>query len=151
MVTYEKGDVMNVSDPLSILVHACNCEGRWGSGVAVCFRQRFPQAHHDYQILCRLHGHGLIGTTLICDDQKPAVGCLFTSRGYGQQKDSVDQILFATDRAIKHMFEQLAPNIHIHSPMINAGLFAVPWEKTEEIINRHLELRPDLKWTVWQL
>lgn len=154
MIVYKKGNLFDAPvNSSTILVHACNCEGQWGSGVAVPFRQNFPLAYEDYQQWCQENKYTLIGTSLICDRQEPAVGCLFTSRSYGKNKDNVDQITSATDRAIRHMFNFL-PYLgikEIHSPKINAGLFAVPWDKTESIINKHLALNPEITWTVWEL
>jgi len=122
-------------------------------GIAVPFREKFPKAYQFYQRQCAEKGYTLIGTSIICDEQEPAVGCLFTSRSYGKNKDNQDQIVEATDKAIKR-FVGLLPHLgitEIHSPKINAGLFAVPWERTEAIIEQYLRENPELTWTVWEL
>ena len=79
-----------------------------------------------------------------------AVGYLFTSRSYGQNKDPMEDIIKNTHKAIKSFLALVPENAEIHSPRINAGLFGVPWELTEPIIKDCLKARPDVKWVVWK-
>jgi ADP-ribose 1''-phosphate phosphatase len=131
MIKYIKGDLFQAPKG-SVLLHSCNCQGVWGSGVAAAFFNKFPQAYKVYKEYCTFYNP--IGTSLSIQDKDYTIGCLFTSKDYGQNKDSVDQILKNTEKAIKDLLLSSEVN-EFHLPKINSGLFGVPWEKTEEVLN----------------
>lgn len=39
-----EGDIFSSPDG-SVLIHACNCQGAWGAGVAAAFRTKYPAAY----------------------------------------------------------------------------------------------------------
>jgi len=141
------GDLFSNAPTGSVLVHACNTQGTWGSGIAQAFKQRFPQAHKIYQATCRDSGDALLGTTLLIDPQEDdtkangggqgyAIACLFTSRNYGRRKDPKDVILDSTRSAIVELKALLADNgMPVYGCRINAGAFRVPWEETVAVLN----------------
>ncbi|MCJ1230561.1 ADP-ribose 1''-phosphate phosphatase [Toensbergia leucococca] len=58
----------------SILIHACNTKGVWGSGVALEFKNRYPAAYASYRTHClnpppgislAKHQASLVGTALL--------------------------------------------------------------------------------------
>lgn len=144
MINYIQGDLFD--DKTSILLHACNCKNLWKSGVAASFAKYFPVAYTTYQ-----HHAANPGDLLIIEDRQTIV-CLYTSKNYGQYVDSVEQILNSTrlslDRLGDHFKNQ---NVVISSPKINSGLFKVPWEKTEALIETFLVNHPNIKWNVYCL
>jgi len=80
------------------------------------------------------------------------IGCLMTSDKYASFVDSPEMIVKATDLALTQFFNDpcLKKVTEIHSPKMNAGLFNVPWEMTQEVIEKHLSSQ-DKKWIVWEL
>jgi ADP-ribose 1''-phosphate phosphatase len=155
-IQYAKGDLFDVKSPNSILVHACNCKGVWGSGIAATFKQRFPSAFHDYEGLCKrfkkkLLGKGFIFTPVVDGKPQQRIGYLFTSFDYGNKKDAPEKILQSTEKALEFFMPMVKDGTEIHSPKINSGLFAVPWEKTEALIEKALIRYPKVKWVVWEL
>lgn len=175
MIAHKNGDLFSVeiekndqdSKTISLLLHACNCQGSWRSGVADEFRKRFPHAHSSYQNFCRalakekntILGSGVVFSNLSKAASKYSshhnVACLFTSWDYGQRKDVVSQIEDATYHSVVNLLSRLKPGtkVIIHSPKINAGLFAVPWEKTEAAIEKAIltSSHVNVSWTVWSL
>lgn len=156
-IEYKRGDLFQAGGPKSILVHACNCMGVWGSGIAVEFRNRYPHAYEDYKDVCRkkqmagqLETH-LLGTGFWTGYPIGAqrVGCLFTSLNYGKLKDSPGKILKQTRLAVDMLLCITPPEYTVHSPKINSGLFAVPWGKTEAVLEEALTKYPHHNWTVW--
>jgi ADP-ribose 1''-phosphate phosphatase len=133
----------------SILVHACNAQGVWGSGIAVGFRERFPDAYEAYSKYCK--DFGFIGTAPLFQDRGYFIGCLITSSGYAGTLDEKDVILVNTTLALN----QLCADEHwahfgkrqIYSNKFNSGLFKVPWRETERILKVLVD-RYDLTWTV---
>jgi ADP-ribose 1''-phosphate phosphatase len=86
----------------------------------------------------------VLGTSLVIGQ----VICLFTSRGYGSDKDSPEMIVGATESAIMHLLYHYGER-KINSPKINSGLFNVPWELTEGVIKKIIP--ENMPWTVWEL
>src|ERR1035437_6860753 len=101
MVIYIKGDLFDAPNT-QLLVHACNCQGMWGSGVAKEFRSRFGEEFH----VCKMWSQSykgeeslLLGTSLVIN----RVGCLFTSVDYGPKVDPPDKILLSTKNAMDNL------------------------------------------------
>ena len=77
------------------------------------------------------------------------VACLFTSDYYGKKKLTPSDIAANTDLSMKDLSTQLEllkkekeiestekGELVVNMPKINAGLFAVPWENTEEVLRK---------------
>ncbi|RMZ22927.1 hypothetical protein D0859_13037 [Hortaea werneckii] len=60
-----KGDIF-AAPSNSLLIHACNCEGSWGAGIAKAFKTHYPSAYQIYHAHCTSHDpEDLIGTALL--------------------------------------------------------------------------------------
>ncbi|KAK3371559.1 hypothetical protein B0T24DRAFT_530635 [Lasiosphaeria ovina] len=135
----------------SVLIHACNCIGSWGGGIAAAFRLRYPAAFAVYRDHCqRLSPNEK--KSKVKSKSKPKqkqqrkppphyIGCLFTSRRVGQNRDSPASILRATKPAMQDLMQQVlaveAQNHNISELrmcQINAGPFNVPWASTRQVI-----------------
>jgi ADP-ribose 1''-phosphate phosphatase len=129
-----KGDLFKVAPEGSILLHACNAQGSWGSGIAAEFKHRFPLSYLQYKACCEMDQH-LTGTPLICwPENGHKIVCLVTSSGFGFSTDPVSKILSNTERSISLLCDVLGDDVEIYSPAINSGIFSVPWPSTEKII-----------------
>ncbi|KIK57502.1 hypothetical protein GYMLUDRAFT_751385 [Collybiopsis luxurians FD-317 M1] len=188
-----------------VLLHACNTLGSWGGGIALAFKEQFPEQYEVYREHCLSHAndrigsslgrgaeqiqdrgigrgrgrgrgrgwgrgrgrgdrgrgrgsgqsdrnHGtqdssLVGTCLLIpptttsdiSDTNPSVyiGCLFTSRAYGRNRDSPEDILAATRQALMDLMRQTndqSEEWELHACRFNSGKFGVPWERTAAII-----------------
>ncbi|KAJ5207616.1 hypothetical protein N7449_001995 [Penicillium cf. viridicatum] len=54
------------------LIHACNCQGVWGAGIAREFRERYPAAYEIYRNHCFIYrGHPVINTITDISDEDP--------------------------------------------------------------------------------
>ena len=152
MIKYCKGDLFSAAGPNTILVHACNCMGSWGAGIAAQFKIKYPNHYKEYKRLCNTHKEALLGLGIYYYPKTTSqnIGFLFTSISYGKNKSPEQVILQSTEQAISGLLRNLDNNIEIHSPKINAGLFEVPWSKTEEIICKKIK-ETGHSWTVWEL
>lgn len=149
-LSYVHGDLFDMSPRPAVLAHACNCMGSWGSGVALGFRDRFPDAFIDYKRHCAAYSEApaeLLGTCQLIETRDPASGqtvyvaCLFTSVRFGARVDGPEKIVAQTRLAMLHLQKQLAAmsgpvdvSSTVHMPKINAGLFRVPWRDTEKVL-----------------
>lgn len=43
----EVGDIFD-APANTLIVHACNCQGSWGAGIAKAFKDRYPKAYMEY-------------------------------------------------------------------------------------------------------
>ncbi|CAK3929808.1 ADP-ribose 1 -phosphate phosphatase [Lecanosticta acicola] len=143
------GDIFD-APPNSLIIHACNCEGSWGAGIAAAFKNHYAGAYKVYAAHCKQNGHDLFRKALLIPPQKldkkkqHFVGCLFTSRSKGKKKDSPSAILQATKPAMEDLLRQVQDWNAEHADgdavgevricKINSGLFAVPWEETKEVM-----------------
>lgn len=141
MIKYKKGSLFDAPKE-TILVHACNSKGVWGSGIAAEFKKRYPAEFLRYERLCK-YGENILGTGPIYSN----VGCLITSSGFGNSLDTKDEILVHTTLALNNLCER-GPG-PIASNKFNSGLFKVPWEETEKILNVFVK-KYNLDWTVYE-
>ncbi len=134
-VTTIKGSLFDAPKG-SIIVHACNTKGVWGSGIAAVFAKRFPVARNIYATHCQRYGSKLIGTCFLIDAGDYTIGCLFTSKNFGGRVDTPEKILKATRLAIADLIYQNGNGLNkpIHMCKINSGLFRVPWKDTKAIL-----------------
>lgn len=155
MIEYRKGNMFVEAPQGAILTHACNGVGKWGSGIAAQFAALYPNAYKLYSYSCEKNlaegnkaGYGFLISAEV------EVGCLVTSHRYGPWKDSPSKILKQTESALRDFLNSkyMKDGMEIHSPKINSGLFAVPWEDTAKIIEQELKAcGKDIKWVVWEL
>lgn len=149
-VRYKKGDVLKVEiDANTVIAHACNMQAMWGSGIAKLIAEKFPYAYYEYRMAIK-DRKAKLGGYYYAHDEYQAVVCLFTSNGYGPSKDPEDRIIANTRTAVDGFIKSASDGLKIISPKINAGLFRVPWEKTEAIINETLQkYNKEITWTVY--
>lgn len=148
-LTESVGDIFD-APPNTLIIHACNCEGSWGAGIAAAFKQHYMGAFKVYAAHCKQNGHDLLENALFISPQKldkkkqHFVGCLFTSRSKGKKKDSPSAILKATKPAMEDLLQQVKEWNSSHAKeeavgevricKINSGLFAVSWNETKELM-----------------
>jgi ADP-ribose 1''-phosphate phosphatase len=156
-IFYRKGSLFDAPATDTLLLHACNAQGMWGSGVAKEFARRYPTAYKEYTRRCLEHlkpgeRSPLVGKFLIVEDGNQKIGCAITSHDYGPRVDSMELVLKATQRTVWNAVSFAEDqSLVIHSPKINSGLFKTPWELTEAHIIRALESHPSVEWHVWEL
>ena len=151
-VIYNTGSLFDAPKG-SIITHACNAQGSWSKGIALEFKNRYPEAFKQYAHKCSKAYYALgwgenrsylCGTAFIVDN----IGCLVTSNMYGSAVDEPSLILSQSRTAIRELL--LLTDLEIHSNKFNSGLFRVPWEQTEAVIEEELKaFGKDRKWTVW--
>lgn len=165
-LTYHKGDIFAAPRD-SLLIHACNTQGSWGSGIAAAFRTRYPAAYKVYHEYCTKTHHPVkdpipTGTCLLippCETSNGKsrhwIGCLFTSAKYGKAKDKPHDILRNTGPAMMQLLERVKEEETNHGRKleevrvckINSGRFAVPWQRTAKVLEG-IVLKEDWKCTI---
>jgi ADP-ribose 1''-phosphate phosphatase len=157
-IVYKQGSLFNAPKG-SVLVHACNAQGMWGSGIAKQFNELFPQSYEEYKLICTLPEFSVGQAFVLNLENDYRVGCLITSANYGQLRDSQEVILKNTRAALLDILGAtnklscwIGEDQEIHSCKFNAGLFGVPWEETEKILLDVMkQIGYNKDWTVWEL
>ena len=158
ILTHHTGNIF-AAPPHTLLIHACNTQGAWGSGIAKAFKVEYPKAYAIYHAFCTKE-HLLksrpvpTGTALLIPPvdagHKHWIGCLFTSAKYGKGKDKPDVIVGNTKPAMEMLLElaKMAGEIEsVRMCKINSGKFGVEWERTVGVLER-IVVRDDWKATV---
>ena len=162
-LTYHKGDMFADAPKDCLLVHACNTQGVWGSGIAKAFKEQYPKAYAAHRTYCKKEhiwtNPVRTGTAQLLaprdDNEQHWIGCLFTSAKYGKNKDKPEEILKNTDKSMQMLLELIsqvdAKVSTIRMCKINSGRFGVPWEKTEEVI-KGIALKPHwrMEMEIWE-
>lgn len=140
MIHYKKLNLFHAPRG-NYLVHACNAQGVWGSGIAKRFRILYPKSYEYYHDHVKNRG---VGNCLICPTEKyQTVVCLITSNDYGNKVDNPASIVSATESALKDFMFRRDKTKEIWSNKFNSGLFNVPWSKTQKLIKNL-----NVDWTV---
>lgn len=148
MIEYRKMSLFDAPDE-SIIIHAVNAQGVWGSGIAKEFKDRYPEVYNIYKGWCldpnsvKLGKSEYAGYTY----NNPAIGWICTSENYGSKKDSKTQILVNTTLALNDLLFRISWDT-IYSNKFNSGLFGVPWEETEVVLKEVLKHHPSVTWII---
>lgn len=155
MIEYRKGSLFDA--PVgSYLVHACNTQGVWGSGIATEFKRRYPHAFAVYNRHCQNNSTFALGQFWAIWDTTHNVTCLLVSSGYGRMVDSKEDIKKQTEKTLTDFLKWVTdPKQHINTPPVtevysnkfNSGFFRVPWQETEAILIECLKPY-NIKWIV---
>lgn len=146
----------------SIIVHACNSQGVWGSGIAKPFKERYPQSFVEYNAFCnrandeRGSATGRASLSSFPESEPHWVGWIVTSHNYGPLKDKPELIKIYTTLALRELCQKIYTahpkedyaSIEVYSNKFNSGLFAVAWEDSELILETVLKDFKRINWVV---
>ncbi|MCU0323593.1 MAG: macro domain-containing protein [Chitinophagaceae bacterium] len=112
--------------------HGCNCSGAMGKGIAVQFRDKFPEMYYEYKQLCKSNKFNL-GDIYVFNYGNGFVFNLGTQQSWKTKAE-----LTAIEQSLKKMFDY-ASNMGIDRiaiPRIGAGLGGLKWEDVKVIIEK---------------
>ena len=123
VVFIPEGDIFKLAYVTSY-AHGCNCAGAMGKGIALQFKERFPQMYEEYKLLCKKNQF-VLGDVLIYPKAKGFVYNLATQQDWRTMAD-----LKAIKQALVKMLEHasVADVRMIALPRIGAGLGGLDWE-----------------------
>lgn len=161
MVTYKTMSLFDAPFD-SVIVHACNSQGMWGSGIAKPFAQKYPYSYKQYRTFCananqsRGTACGLADLSCAHPEEDHWVGWIVTSHNYGPLKDEPELIKIHTTLALREFCKKIYlahnsedyPIVEVYSNKFNSGLFAVPWADSELILKTVLKDFKRIQWIV---
>jgi ADP-ribose 1''-phosphate phosphatase len=161
MISYKKMSLFDTPQE-SIIIHTCNSQGVWRSGIAKPFKEKYPLSFIDYNGFCtnanktRGSACGRASLSQFHETEPHWVGWIVTSHTYGDLKDPPELIKINTTMALMELCKKIYmahskeeyPEINVYSNKFNSGLFAVPWEESELILNTVLKDFKRINWIV---
>lgn len=133
MITYiEQGDIFKIEDVTSY-AHGCNCLGSMGRGIAVQFRQRFPEMYIYYNRMCKA-GRFMPGDVYDYNYGNGHVYNMATQFHYCKP-GQLAKLEYIEDSLRRTM--ELASDAHVGSiamPKIGAGLGGLKWKDVKAVI-----------------
>lgn len=132
MVTYiEFGNIFEI-DGVCNYAHGCNCAGAMGKGIAVQFKEKFPEMYRTYKCLCQ-EGQFTLGDVFEYNYGKGYVFNLGTQKSWKTKAElsAIEQsltsmLLFASENKVSE----------IALPKIGAGLGGLKWEDVKKVIEQ---------------
>jgi O-acetyl-ADP-ribose deacetylase (regulator of RNase III) len=137
-IRYVSGDLFANAHHAEALAHGCNCKGSMGAGIAVGFRERYPEMFEQYRDLCKSSPRRFNpgDCFLYKSDDQPWVFNLATQEDYWHDRATYAAI----ETALTRMREQADAEgvTSIALPRVGAGKGGLSWKKVKAVIERVL-------------
>lgn len=144
MIALSEGSLLVA--PVEALVNAVNTEGVMGKGIALQFKQAFPQMFKDYQAACRI-GSIQLGEVHVFDLGGLAGGprwiINFPTKGYWKSKSKLESIQQGLDDLVRKVDELNIKSIAI--PPLGCGLGGLQWEEVRPAIETAFSTLPKVQ------
>jgi O-acetyl-ADP-ribose deacetylase (regulator of RNase III) len=129
-VEYRSGDLFSTES--KALAHGCNCQGVMGAGIAVKFKERYPQMFEHYRQGCVMMRYQP-GDVMVYHHNPTGVYVfnLMTQPKPGRTA-KLEYIRSALKKALWRCEQDKLPALAM--PRIGAGLGGLEWEKVQEVI-----------------
>lgn len=139
MVTYiEFGDIFSLD--VKNYAHGCNCAGAMGKGIALQFKEKFPDMYLAYKKRCK-EGKFTLGDVFEYDYGSGIIFNLGTQATWRTPAD-----IRAVEKSLSKMLfvaQQLGVE-KIALPKIGAGLGGLKWDNVKEVINKVSQAYPTI-------
>lgn len=135
-IQFVSGDLFANDHGVKALGHGCNCQGSMGAGIAVGFRERYPEMYEQYRARCKAKPREFnLGDVWLWKDAKePWVFNLGTQEGIWRSRASYEAIETALSRMRKLADSEGIESIAI--PRIGVGYGGLSWKKVRVIVER---------------
>jgi O-acetyl-ADP-ribose deacetylase (regulator of RNase III) len=144
VVTFVKGDIFK--SPAQVLTNTVNCVGAMGKGVALEFKNRYPQMFNDYKSKCD-QGNVKPGQPYLWEDDSTQVLNFPTKRNWRD-----NSLLQDVEDGLKYLaasYEKMGIQ-SIAMPALGCGLGGLKWSEVQPLIVKHLGALPDLDVYVYE-
>ena len=131
---YISGDLFLNRMNAQAFAHGCNCQGSMGAGIAVSFKERYPQLFDAYYAMCKADPREFnLGDCFLWMDDAPYVFNLATQENYWRSRATYD----AVRAALTSMRQQADAHsiTSIAMPRIGAGHGGLSWTNVRVIID----------------
>ena len=135
-IQYVSGDLFVNRVGAEAFAHGCNLQGSMGAGIAVGFKERYPEVYEEYRRRCKARPRRFnLGDSFFWRGAgQPSVFNLGTQERYWRCRASYEAI----ETALKNMRRQ-ADEMGIQTiaiPQIGTGYGGLSWKKVRAIIEK---------------
>lgn len=144
MVTFVKGDIFK--SPAQVLTNPVNCVGVMGKGLALEFKNRYPQMFGDYKSKCN-QGKVKPGQPYLWENDSTQVLNFPTKRNWRDSsliQDIEDGLKYFATSYEKMGIQSIA------MPALGCGLGDLKWSEVQPLIVKYLGDLPDLDVYVYE-
>lgn len=136
MIRYVEGDILKAD--VEVLVNTVNCVGVMGRGIALQFKNAYPDNYKQYKHACDLGevvpGKMLIHATGMLTNPKYIIN--FPTKRHWKGKSRLEDIDSGLDALVIDIQKLRITSIAI--PPLGSGLGGLPWNKVKEMIQQKL-------------
>ncbi len=143
MLEYIKGNLFDAST--DALAHGCNVQGKMHQGIAVEFRERYPEMFVDYKQRCEREEFQLGQGYIFCREEKLYIINLATQGEEGARVQHIDTALAWLARSYMNFRIQ-----SVAMPRIGCGLGKLEWEVVHPLFEKYFE-NSKLRVEIWTL
>lgn len=144
MITYVVGDIFQ--SPAQVLTNPVNCVGVMGKGLALEFKNRYPDLFTDYKARCN-RNEVRLGVPYLWENDYGQV-LNFPTKGDWKENSVLQNI----ERGLKYLAENYQ-RMGIQSlamPPLGCGLGGLKWSEVFPIIEKYLKDIPDIEVYVYE-
>jgi O-acetyl-ADP-ribose deacetylase (regulator of RNase III) len=136
MLKYAKGDILKAN--AEALVNTVNCVGIMGRGIALQFKNAFPQNFKAYVAACK-RGEVLPGRMFVFETgsmTNPKYIINFPTKRHWRGKSRIEDVETGLDALVQEINRREIKSIAV--PPLGAGLGGLPWELVRTRIEKSL-------------
>jgi len=147
VIRYTKGDILDAD--VEALVNTVNTVGVMGRGIALHFKQAFPENFKAYAAACE-RGEVEPGRMFVfeTDQLRPRWIINFPTKKHWRGKSRMEYIETGIEALIKEIHERGISSIAI--PPLGSGLGGLEWRQVRPVIERGLAEVPNLQATIFE-
>jgi O-acetyl-ADP-ribose deacetylase (regulator of RNase III) len=131
-LSYRKGDIFDST--AQVIVNPVNCKGHMGKGLALAFKQRYPQMFASYQQDCR-DGMLRIGQPTLYTASTPWI-LNFPTKDHWRDNSKMEYIEAGLQYFVTN-YKALGIK-SVAFPKLGAGLGKLPWNKVGPLMVKYL-------------
>lgn len=148
MIRYRQGNI--VEDTADALVNTVNCVGVMGRGVALAFKQAFPENFAAYVAACKrrevIPGRMFVTETGVLTNPRYIIN--FPTKRHWRSKSRYEDIEAGLDALIEVIRAKRIGSVAI--PPLGCGLGGLHWARVRPMIERALARVPDVSAMVYE-
>jgi O-acetyl-ADP-ribose deacetylase (regulator of RNase III) len=145
-IHYKHGNMLK--EDVDALVNPVNTVGTMGKGLALQFKQNFPDAFPPYQKACK-NGLLEIGQVLVVPRTSPPRFVIhFPTKKHWRSQSQLSYISQGLDALVHSMDEHNIQSIAL--PALGCGLGGLAWPEVRSLIENSYQTKPDVHWLVFE-
>lgn len=132
MLRFVRGDLFE--SKAQTLVNTVNCVGVMGKGVALAFKQRYPEMYKKYRLQCE-RGEIQIGTLTLYTDTQPWI-INFPTKRHWRSRSRLQYIEAGLKYLVQHYKEWGITSLAM--PALGCGHGGLDWSEVRPLIEQYL-------------